>query len=83
MISLAEGYYSEGRDRNAGCPAPPAQIRTRRITAYGSYCGNCSIIQLLKASSLGKCYFLPQFLAIFDGELTAFPLMVIDILKNF
>jgi hypothetical protein len=25
-----------GRGRDAGCPAPPAQIRTRGITAYGS-----------------------------------------------
>jgi len=33
--------YSEtqivGRGRDAGGPAPPAQIRTGGITAYGSY----------------------------------------------
>jgi len=29
----------DGRGRNAGCPAPPAQIRTCGITAYGSYLG--------------------------------------------
>ena len=28
-----------GRGRNAGYPAPPAQFRTCRITAYGSYLG--------------------------------------------
>jgi hypothetical protein len=27
------------RGRNAGCPAPPAQIRTGAINAYGSYLG--------------------------------------------
>src|SRR3984893_699477 len=27
------------RGRDAGCPAPPAQIRTGRIAAYGSYLG--------------------------------------------
>jgi hypothetical protein len=29
----------DGRGRNAAYPAPPAQIRTCRITAYGSYLG--------------------------------------------
>jgi hypothetical protein len=29
----------EGRGRDAGCPAPPAQIRTCGIPAYGSYLG--------------------------------------------
>lgn len=29
-----DGRYGRGRD--AGCPAPPAQIRTSGITAYGS-----------------------------------------------
>ena len=28
-----------GRGRDAGCPAPPAQIRTCGIPAYGSYPG--------------------------------------------
>jgi len=28
-----------GRGRDAGCPAPPAQIRTCGIPAYGSYLG--------------------------------------------
>ena len=27
------------RGRDAGCPAPPAQIRTSGIPAYGSYLG--------------------------------------------
>ena len=27
------------RGRDAGCPAPPAQIRTCPIKAYGSYLG--------------------------------------------
>jgi hypothetical protein len=29
----------QGRGRDAGCPAPPAQIRTSGIPAYGSYLG--------------------------------------------
>jgi hypothetical protein len=28
--------WQMGRGRNAGCPAPPAQIRTCGTTAYGS-----------------------------------------------
>jgi hypothetical protein len=28
-----------GRGRDTGCPAPPAQIRTSGIPAYGSYLG--------------------------------------------
>jgi hypothetical protein len=28
-----------GRGRDAGCLAPLARIRTRRITSYGSYLG--------------------------------------------
>jgi hypothetical protein len=31
--------YANGRGRDAGYPAPPAQIRTCRIPAYGSYLG--------------------------------------------
>ena len=30
---------SRSRGRDAGCPAPPAQIRTSGATAYGSYRG--------------------------------------------
>jgi len=29
--------YTTGRSRDAGCPAPPAQIRTCAANAYGSY----------------------------------------------
>jgi hypothetical protein len=30
---------ANGRGRDAGCPTPPAQIRTGGIPAYGSYLG--------------------------------------------
>jgi hypothetical protein len=33
------GDYKLGRGRDAGCPAPPARIRTSGAAAYGSYCG--------------------------------------------
>jgi fibronectin-binding autotransporter adhesin len=36
---LALGGILNGCGRDAGCPAPPAQIRTSSITAYGSYFG--------------------------------------------
>ena len=38
-VDSSEREQANGRGRNAGCPAPPAQIRTCRITAYGSYLG--------------------------------------------
>jgi len=31
--------FNISRGRDAGCPAPPAQIRTSGIPAYGSYLG--------------------------------------------
>jgi hypothetical protein len=31
--------FMVSRGRDAGCPAPPAQIRTSGIPAYGSYLG--------------------------------------------
>jgi hypothetical protein len=31
--------FKISRGRDAGCPAPPAQIRTSGIPAYGSYLG--------------------------------------------
>ena len=37
VISQAVWLYYRGRD--AGCPAPPAQIRTCPIRASGSYLG--------------------------------------------
>ena len=33
------GDFMISRGRDAGCPAPPAQIRTSGIPAYGSYLG--------------------------------------------
>jgi hypothetical protein len=35
----AETNRENGRGRDAGYPAPPAQIRTCEIPAYGSYLG--------------------------------------------
>jgi hypothetical protein len=35
----AEINRANGRGRDASCPAPPAQIRTCGIPAYGSYLG--------------------------------------------
>ena len=35
----AVGFNKKGRGRDAGFPAPPAQIRTCRFPAYGSYLG--------------------------------------------
>jgi hypothetical protein len=35
----AETNRQNGRGRDAGCPAPPAQIRTCGSPAYGSYLG--------------------------------------------
>ena len=42
MTAAASMHVCEAvirRGRNAGCPAPPAQIRTSGIPAYGSYLG--------------------------------------------
>ena len=36
---LNKNSKNSGRGRDAGFPTPPAQIRTCRVTAYGSYLG--------------------------------------------
>ena len=40
VIKVNEKLGYVGRGRNAGYPAPPAQIRTWGITSYGSYLGS-------------------------------------------
>ena len=39
-ISLPEFLHVGDRGRDADCSAPPAQIRTCPIKAYGSYLGS-------------------------------------------